>query len=101
MVLAIDRAGFVGEDGETHQGLFDMALLNSVPDLTIYSPSTFSELKMIWATLFILIKGLWPCGIRAEPSANSPQIIRPPLTLSLIMAKRGQNCDRYLWPAVF
>ena len=45
MVLAIDRAGFVGEDGETHQGLFDMALLNSVPDLTIYSPSTFSELK--------------------------------------------------------
>lgn len=45
MVLAIDRAGFVGEDGETHQGLFDVAFLNSIPDVTVYSPSCFSELK--------------------------------------------------------
>ena len=44
-VLAIDRAGVVGEDGETHQGLFDVALLNPIPNLQIYSPCYFDELK--------------------------------------------------------
>ncbi len=44
MVLAIDRAGLVGEDGETHQGLFDVPFLNSVPHVTVYSPSYYDEL---------------------------------------------------------
>lgn len=46
IVLAIDRAGLVGEDGETHQGVFDVALLNPVPNLEIYSPTYFSELEI-------------------------------------------------------
>ncbi len=45
VVFAIDRAGIVGEDGETHQGVFDVAMLNPMPNLTIYSPATFDELK--------------------------------------------------------
>lgn len=45
LVLAVDRAGFVGEDGETHQGLFDVAMLNGIPNVTIYSPATFDELR--------------------------------------------------------
>ncbi|MEE0265400.1 MAG: 1-deoxy-D-xylulose-5-phosphate synthase, partial [Acutalibacteraceae bacterium] len=44
VVFAIDRAGLVGEDGETHQGVFDVALLNPVPNTTIYSPTYFDEL---------------------------------------------------------
>lgn len=44
IVLAVDRAGIVGEDGETHQGVFDVALLNSVPNVTIYSPCYFDDL---------------------------------------------------------
>lgn len=44
-VLAIDRAGFVGEDGETHQGVFDVAFLNTIPDIEVYCPSSYSELK--------------------------------------------------------
>lgn len=44
-ILAIDRAGFVGEDGETHQGLFDVPFLNTVPDIEVYSPSSFDEMK--------------------------------------------------------
>lgn len=43
IVLAIDRAGVVGEDGETHQGVFDVSFLNSIPNVTIYSPSFFDE----------------------------------------------------------
>ncbi len=45
MIVAVDRAGFVGEDGETHQGLFDVALLQSLPNTTVYSPATYAELN--------------------------------------------------------
>ncbi len=44
MIIAVDRAGFVGEDGETHQGLFDVALLQSLPNTTVYCPATYAEL---------------------------------------------------------
>ncbi|MDD2361908.1 MAG: 1-deoxy-D-xylulose-5-phosphate synthase [Oscillospiraceae bacterium] len=46
IVLAIDRAGIVGEDGVTHQGLFDVAFLNTIPGVTVYSPSCYSELRI-------------------------------------------------------
>ena len=45
IVLCIDRAGFTGEDGETHQGIFDVAMLSCIPNTTIYSPSDHDELK--------------------------------------------------------
>lgn len=45
VVLAVDRAGMVGEDGETHQGLFDVSMLTSIPKIVIYSPSNEAELK--------------------------------------------------------
>lgn len=38
LVLAIDRAGIVGEDGETHQGLFDIAMLRAMPNMTLLAP---------------------------------------------------------------
>lgn len=44
-VVAIDRAGFVGDDGISHQGLLDTTFLNGIPNITVYSPSTYSELK--------------------------------------------------------
>lgn len=45
LTLAVDRAGFVGDDGETHQGLFDVAFLSSIPGVKIYAPATFNELR--------------------------------------------------------
>lgn len=45
VIIGIDRAGIVGADGETHQGVFDVAFLNSIPNVTVYSPSTFKELR--------------------------------------------------------
>lgn len=45
VIYCIDRAGFVGEDGESHQGVFDTAYLMSIPNLTVYAPSYFNELK--------------------------------------------------------
>ncbi len=45
VIFAIDRAGIVGEDGETHQGVFDISFLNHVPNLTIMAPADYYELK--------------------------------------------------------
>jgi len=47
IVLAIDRAGIVGEDGETHQGIFDVAFLNTIPNVTVYAPASFRELELM------------------------------------------------------
>lgn len=45
LVLGVDRAGIVGEDGETHQGVFDVSILNTIPLTTIYSPCYFDDLR--------------------------------------------------------
>ena len=46
MVIAICNAGIVGEDGETHQGLYDIPFLTTIPNVTIYSPASYDELKL-------------------------------------------------------
>lgn len=45
ITLLVDRAGIVGEDGETHQGLFDISYLTSIPNVEIFSPASFAELE--------------------------------------------------------
>lgn len=50
VILAIDRAGLVGEDGATHQGAFDMSFLRIVPNLTIMAPSDENELGDMFYT---------------------------------------------------
>lgn len=52
MILAIDRAGFVGDDGETHNGLYDVAFLQSIPKVTVYSPTTYDEMKVAFENAF-------------------------------------------------
>jgi 1-deoxy-D-xylulose-5-phosphate synthase len=51
VIFALDRAGFVGEDGETHQGLFDIALCRPVPGMTILTPAGEAEFSLMldWA----------------------------------------------------
>ena len=43
--LLVDRAGIVGEDGESHQGVFDVAFLSAIPNVNIYSPCYYSEVE--------------------------------------------------------
>lgn len=50
VVLCLDRAGLVGEDGATHHGLFDIAMLRSVPTLIIAAPSSAEELRSLMYT---------------------------------------------------
>lgn len=69
IIFGIDRAGFVGEDGESHQGLFDTAYLMSVPKLTVYAPAYYDELEAMMNSVVYTDKGA--CAIRyprgAEP----------------------------------
>ena len=58
LVLAIDRAGFVGDDGETHNGLYDVSFLSSIPNVTIYSPSTYDEMKTDFGNAFYRDNGV-------------------------------------------
>jgi 1-deoxy-D-xylulose-5-phosphate synthase len=46
LILALDRAGAVGEDGETHQGLYDIALLRSFPGIQILAPASAADLDL-------------------------------------------------------
>lgn len=45
VIMCVDRAGVVGNDGETHQGMLDMAFFNLIPNITIMAPKNFKELE--------------------------------------------------------
>ena len=47
VVMCVDRAGLVGNDGETHQGLYDMAFFRLIPNITIMCPKNFKELELM------------------------------------------------------
>lgn len=61
VVLAVDRAGLVGADGETHQGSFDVGFLRQVPGMRIFSPSSFAEMRSM---LRLAMDGRGPAAIR-------------------------------------
>ncbi len=81
VVLCLDRAGLVGEDGATHHGAFDMAALRPVPGLTIASPMDEHELRHLMFTAqqpgggpFVIryprgrgVKVEWQCPMRKVP----------------------------------
>ena len=62
VVFAVDRAGLVGEDGETHQGVFDPAFFDTVPGMTVLAPASFAELRSMLRTAVLDIPG--PVAIR-------------------------------------
>ena len=59
MVLCLDRAGLVGEDGSTHHGAFDLAFLRPIPNLTICSPYNEMELRRLMFTAQLPDKGVF------------------------------------------
>ncbi len=71
VVMCADRAGIVGADGETHQGVFDLSYMRVMPNISIFVPSSYKELENM---LFFAVNNM-----------NSPVVIRYP---------RGcQKCD--------
>ena len=67
-VLAVDRAGLSGEDGETHQGTMDVGFLTSAPNMTVWSPSSFAELRDMLRYAVFQEKG--PVAVRYPKGAE-------------------------------
>lgn len=62
VVFAVDRAGIVGRDGETHQGTFDAAYLCSVPHMAVFAPASYAELRDMLELALYRIDG--PVAVR-------------------------------------
>lgn len=71
VIFAIDRAGIVGQDGETHQGIFDLSYLSHIPNMTIMAPKCISELKSM---LTFAVKQNYPIAIRYPRGGDNPNI---------------------------
>lgn len=77
VVFAVDRAGIVGEDGSTHQGVFDIAYLGQMPGLTVFSPADQCELEQMLAMALTLDT---PAAIRYPRQALPPgEASTPPI----------------------
>ncbi|RKN84690.1 1-deoxy-D-xylulose-5-phosphate synthase [Paenibacillus ginsengarvi] len=62
VVFAIDRAGFVGADGETHQGVYDIAFMRSIPNMVLMMPKDENELRNMMKTAIDYNEG--PIAVR-------------------------------------
>jgi 1-deoxy-D-xylulose-5-phosphate synthase len=76
VIFAIDRAGIVGQDGETHQGVFDLSYLSHIPNMTIMAPKCISELKSM---LTFAVKQDYPIAIRYPRGGDNPKVKMSPI----------------------
>src|SRR5258708_17463115 len=62
VVFAVDRAGITGDDGPSHHGILDMALLSRVPGMTLFAPSSAQEVEVMLTQALAITDG--PSAIR-------------------------------------
>ncbi len=80
VVLCIDRAGLVGEDGPTHHGVFDIAYLRPIPNMVLMSPADENEMRDMILTALDLGR---PCAIRYPRDRAFGLPFRPPQRLEV------------------
>lgn len=76
VVIAVDRAGIVGEDGETHQGIYDLSLLLPMPGLEIYCPPDYRTLQQ---NLTYALSASRPIAIRYPRGKEWPEALPDPI----------------------
>lgn len=92
VVLAVDRGGLVGEDGATHQGIFDIAFLRPIPNITIMAPSDENELYLMLNTAY-KAEGL--VAVRyARGTGRSEELIKSDHLLDIGKAKIKRQGDK-------
>lgn len=108
VVLALDRAGIVGADGMTHQGIYDISMMLSMPNVTMLSPCNFAELDRMLEYAVHDAKGLvavrYPRGGQSEilagiPSSDgiAPRVIREGSDVAILSL--GVMCEQALFAA--
>lgn len=80
VVFAVDRAGLVGDDGETHQGLFDEGFLSLIPNMTVLSPADYREFGSM---LDFAVDFNGPVAIRYPRGSMNENINKSDLSISL------------------
>ena len=88
VVFAVDRAGLVGADGETHQGVFDVAYLLSIPGIKVYAPSSFKELESAAKQAFYCEHG--PVAVRF-PRGSEQRYKENSFSSSVVRLKEGSD----------
>lgn len=76
VIFAIDRAGLVGRDGETHQGLFDISFLSHMPNMVIMAPKCTDEIEYM---LRFALNQNYPIAIRYPRGEDNKRVILSPL----------------------
>ncbi|MBE6953319.1 MAG: 1-deoxy-D-xylulose-5-phosphate synthase [Ruminococcaceae bacterium] len=88
VVFCVDRAGFVGEDGETHQGLYDLAMLKSIPGMEILMPANTAELRTMLR--YALSRTDGPTAIR-YPRGRSADFSADTAAEPLVLLRKGRD----------
>ncbi|MFQ1017802.1 1-deoxy-D-xylulose-5-phosphate synthase [Gilliamella sp. Occ3-1] len=91
VLFAIDRAGIVGADGETHQGAFDLSYLRCIPNMVIMTPSNENECRQMLYTGY-LHNG--PAAVRYPRGEGTGALLTPLTTIPLGQSKlyrQGEN----------
>ena len=108
VVLCLDRAGLVGEDGPTHHGAFDMAALRPIPNLTIASPMDERELRKLMFTAQLPGKGTfviryprgkgvhvdWQCALAEIPVGTGRRMKEGQDVAVLSIGPIGNNVEK-------
>jgi 1-deoxy-D-xylulose-5-phosphate synthase len=80
VVFAMDRGGIVGDDGRTHQGLFDIAYLRPLPGIVLMSPKDEAELRqMVWTAVRYAKNGGGPIAFRYPRGTGTGAVLDAPL----------------------
>lgn len=70
--ICIDRAGLNASDGPTHHGIYDVAMLSQIPNMTVYAPVTYDALR---CALAVSVQMTSPCAIRYPKGGEHPEIV--------------------------
>lgn len=110
VVLCLDRAGLVGEDGATHHGAFDMPALRAIPNLTICSPMDEHEMRRLMYTAQLPGKGTfviryprgkgvltdWRCPFEEIPVGTARRLREGERTLVMTIGPIGNNVKQII-----
>lgn len=88
VVFGVDRAGLVGEDGETHHGIFDIAYLSSVPGMKILCPASFAELQEMLRYAVLKLDG--PVAVR-YPRGGEGRFVTACKTTGADVIRQGKD----------
>lgn len=90
VIFAIDRAGIVGEDGETHHGIYDISYLRHMPNITMLAPADYGELRTMLNYAVLVHKG--PISIRYPKGIGCESISRAPIEYGKgVIIKEGKD----------